>query len=80
MRLRCATNNHTRRGGFQTHPVPALERRTWSLIWPHRYNLVSKRIGMRMLTSLPIGEAEGGFETRHYELNRRRDKTNWCKT
>ena len=28
---------------------------------------------MRVLPTVPIGEAEGGFETRHYELNLRRD-------
>ena len=28
---------------------------------------------MRMRTTVPIGEAEGGFETRDYELNLRRD-------
>ena len=27
----------------------------------------------RVLPTVPIGEAEGGFETRHYELNLRRD-------
>ena len=37
------------------------------------YTVGSRQFGMRMRTTVPIGEAEGGFETRHYESNLRRD-------
>ena len=33
---------------------------------------------MRMITNAAIGEAPGGFQSRHYELNWRRDRTHGC--